>query len=70
MKDKKRINIKIRVGYVVKAKVREMEENIRKRRIRSMRKEVVGHVQTVVGKKNILFQFKDGKMKDMSYFSL
>ena len=67
--EKNRIKIKIRVGSVVKEKVRETEENIREgisRRMR-MRKEVVGCVQAVVGKNIFLVQFVDGQKKEMSY---
>ena len=48
MKEKKRINPKIRVGYLVKAKVGNTEEKKREGRSRRMRKEVVGCVQAVV----------------------
>ena len=66
MKENKRTKTKIRVESVVKAKVGEMEENTREGRSRSIRKEVVGCVQAFVGKKKILFKFKDGKKKEMS----
>ena len=59
MKEKNQIKTKIGVGSVVKAKVGEMEENTRERRIRSMRKELMGRVQAVVEKKKLLVQFKN-----------
>ena len=70
MTEKKRIKTKIGVGSVVKAKVREIEENTREGRSRRMRKEVVGCVQDVVGKKRFLVQFGDGQKKEMSYILL
>ena len=39
-------------------KVGKMEENETEERIVRVRKEVLGYVQAVVGKKNFLFQFK------------
>ena len=42
------------VGYVVKAKVGELEKITRKGRTRRMKKEVVGCVQSVVGKNKFL----------------
>ena len=70
MKEKKRIKTKIGVGYVVKEKVEETEENIWEGRSIRMRKEVVGCVQDVVGKNKFLVQFKYGMKKDMSSCSL
>ena len=58
------------MGAVVKAKVGEMEENTREGRSRRTRKEVVGCVQDVVGKKNFLGQFKDRQKKEISSVSL
>ena len=69
MKDKreaKRINTNIRMGSDVIAKVRDMEEKNREGSIRRTRKEVVGCVQDVVGKKKFLFKFVDGNMRDIS----
>ena len=57
MKEKKRIKKNIRVGYIVKVKVRDIEENTRRRRRRRTRKEVVVCVQYVVGRKNLLVRF-------------
>ena len=70
MKAKKRIDPKIGVGSVVKAKAGETEENKREGSNRRMRKDVVGCVQAVVGKKNFLVQFEDVKKKEMSSCSL
>ena len=60
---KKQNKTKIGVGSVVKAKVGELENITREGRIGSMRKEVVGCVQAVLGKKKFLVQFKDGQKK-------
>ena len=57
MKEKKQIKPKIGVGSLVKEKFIKMEENTREVIIRRTRKEVVGCVQAVVGKKNFLVQF-------------
>ena len=54
----------IGVGFVVKEKVGDMEENTREERIRRMRKYVVGCVKDVVGKKNVLVKFEDGQNKE------
>ena len=54
---------KIRVGYVVKAKVGELENITREGIIRRMRKEVVGCVQSVVGKNKFPVLFKYGQKK-------
>ena len=54
MMDKKFIKMKIGVGSVVKAKVREIEDNTKEGRIWSMSKEVVGCVQAVVANKTFL----------------
>ena len=66
MMENKRIKTKIEVGYVVKAKVVDMEDKTREGRTRSMRKEVLGCVQAVVGKKKFLVTFKNGNKKGMS----
>ena len=66
MKVKKQNKTKIDVVSVVKAKVRELEKVIREGRIRRMRKEVVGCVQDVVGKKKFPVQFEDGQKKEIS----
>ena len=63
MKEKKQNKTRIGVGSVVKAKVGEMEDNTREERSRRVSKEVVGCVQSVVGKKILLVQFEDGNKK-------
>ena len=47
-------------------KVIETEENNRKGRITRTRKDGVGCLQDVVGKKKFLFKFVDGNMRDIS----
>ena len=54
------------MGSVVKAKVGELENTTREGRIRRMRKESVGCVQSVVGKKKLLSQFEDVHKKGIS----
>ena len=61
---------KIVVGSVVKAKVGQLENITRKGRSRRMRKEVVGCVQSVVGKNKCLVLFEYGKNKEMGSCSL
>ena len=68
MKVKNQTKTKIGVEYVVKAKVGYLEKITREGRRRSMRKEVLGCVHSVVGKKNLLIQFEYGKKKEISYF--
>ena len=58
------------MGYVVKTKVVDMDENTRNGRIRRIRKEVVGCVQAVLGKKKLLVKFEYWQKKDMSSCSL
>ena len=70
MKEKDRIKTKIGVGSLVKAKVRKMEENTREGRSRRTRKEVVGCVEAVVGKKKFLVQFEYGNKIEKSSISL
>ena len=53
------------VGTVVKAKVDELEEEIREGFSRRLRKEMTGVVQEVVGKRRYLVRFQDGIEKDM-----
>ena len=65
MKMTKQTKTKIVVGSVVKAKVGELEKITRKGRTRRMRKEVVGYVQSVVGKNNFFFLFEDGQKKEI-----
>ena len=59
----KHTKTKIGVGSVVKAKVGELENITREGRSRRMRKEVVGFVQSVVGKNKFLVLFEDGQNK-------
>ena len=66
--DKKRIKTNIGVGSIVKGKVGEMEDTTREVRIRRMRKEVMGCVQAVVGKKIFLVQFENGQKKRYELF--
>ena len=47
------------VGTVVKAKVVDLEEDIRKVFLRRLRKEMTGVVQEVVGKSRYLVGFQD-----------
>ena len=63
---KKQTKTKIGLGFVVKAKVGELENTTREGIIRRMRKEVVGCVQSVVGKTKFLAQFEYGQKKDIS----
>ena len=57
METTKQTKTKIGVGYVVKAKVGELEKITREGRIRRMRKDVLGCVQSVVGNKKLLVLF-------------
>ena len=66
----KQTKTKIVVGSVLKAKVGELEKITRKGRSRRMRKEVVGYVQSVLGKNNFLVLFEDGQKKEIGSFSL
>ena len=61
----KQTKTKIVVGSVVKAKIGELEKITRKVRSRRMRKEVVGCVQSVVGKNNFLVLFEDGQKEEI-----
>ena len=58
------------MGSVVKAKVGELENITREGRSRRMRKEVMGCVQSIVGKNKFLVQFEDGQKKDINSSSL
>ena len=51
--------MRIRVGSVVKEGVGGLEDIIMEGRSRNMRKDVVGCVHAVVGKKKFLVQFQD-----------
>ena len=70
MNMKKQTKKKIGVGSVVKAKVGELEKITREGRSRRMSKEVMGCVQSVVGKKKFLVQLDDGQKKEISSSSL
>ena len=65
MKDKKQTKTKVRVGFVVKSKVGDMEDNTRKGRSRSISKYIVLCIQAMVYKNKLLVQFKDDNKKDM-----
>ena len=66
MEMKKQTKKKIAVGYIVNSNVGELETFTRGGRSRRTRKEVVGCVHSVVGKKKFLIQFEDGKKKEIS----
>ena len=66
METNKLTKTKIWVGYTVKAKIGYLENITREGRSRSMRKEVVGCVQNLVGNKKFLFQFEYGHNKGIS----
>ena len=68
METKNQIKKKIEVGYVVKAKVRELEKITRDLRSMRMSQEVVGCVQIVVEENNFLVQFKYGQKKEISSY--
>ena len=57
-------------GTVVKAKLGELEEDIREEFLRRFRKEMTGVVQEVVGKRRYLVMFQDGGEKEMLSSSL
>ena len=59
MNKNKQNKTNIGVGYIVKANVGELENITREGGSGRMRKEVVGCVQSVVGKKKFLVQFED-----------
>ena len=63
MRGKNRIKTKIGVGSIVKAKVRGIEDNSRKKRTRRTMNNVVGFVQSVVGNDIFLVQFVYGQKK-------
>ena len=48
------------VGTVVKAKVGDLEEEVREGFLRRLRKELTGVVQEVSGKNRFLLRFQDG----------
>ena len=63
MEMKKQTNTKVGVGYVVKAKVGELDKITREGRIRRMSKEVVVCFHSVLGEKKFLIQFEYGQKK-------
>ena len=58
------------MGSSENAKVGELENITREERTKRLRKEVMGCVQSVVGKKNLLVKFEDGQKKEIGYSSL
>ena len=54
------------VGTVVKAKIRELEEEVRVGSAIRMRKELTGVVQYISGKSRFLVRFHDGCEKNLS----
>ena len=66
----KQTKTKIGVGSVVKAKVGDMENIKREGRSNRMRKEVVGCVQSLAGKKNFPVLFEYGQKKEIGSSSL
>ena len=65
MMEKKRIKTNIEEGSVVKSKVVDMEEKTSEGRIRRMRKELMGCVHAVVGKKELVVQTEQFQRKEM-----
>ena len=53
------------VGTVMKAKVGDLEEEIREVFLRRLRKDMNGVVQEIVGKRRYLARLQDGEEKDM-----
>ena len=54
------------VGTVVKSKIGELEEEVRKGGSRSMRKELTGVLQGVSGRRRFLARFQDGCENNLS----
>ena len=54
------------VGMVVKAKIGELEEEVRAGNLIRMRKELTGVVQGVSGRRRLLVRFKNGCEKNLS----
>ena len=52
-------------GTVVKGKVGEMEEDIRKGFLRRLRKDMIGLLQEVVETRRYLVRFQDGSEKEI-----
>ena len=53
------------VGTVMKAKVGDLEEEIREVFLRRLRKDMNGVVQEIFGKRRYLARLQDGEEKDM-----
>ena len=66
----KQTKTKIGVGSILKAKVGEMENITREGRSKRMGKEVVGCVQSLVGKKKFPVLFEYGQKKEMGSSSI
>ena len=58
------------VGTVVKAKIRELEEEVRVGSTIRMRKELTGVVQAISGKRKFLVRFHVGCEKNLSSYQL
>ena len=54
------------VGTAVKAKIGELEEEVRVGSSRRMRKELTGAIQAILGKRRFLVRFHDGCENNMS----
>ena len=54
------------VGTVVKAKIGELEEEVRVGSARRMSKELTGVIQDILGKRRFLVRFDDGCEKNLS----
>ena len=54
------------VGAVVKDKIGQLEEEVRARNSRMMRKDFTGVVQGVLGRNRFLVRFKNGCEKNLS----
>ena len=54
------------MGTVVKAKVGELDEEVREGNMRQLGKELTDVVQGVSGKKRFLVRFQDGFKKDLT----
>ena len=61
---------KIVVGTSVKAKIGELEEEVRVGSTRRMRKELTGVVKAISGKRKLLVRFHDGCEKNLSSYQL
>ena len=62
-KEAKQGNTNIASGSVVTANIEKIEDKIKERQRKRMRKEVAGCIQDGVGKNNFLIQLKDGHQK-------